>query len=221
MERITIVGWKTQLTSYPQQKENINQLIANYLAGAGYKEAADMFTKESGVRPTPDYSSYQDRDTIMATIRNGDPLEAIRLLNHHFPGLLEAQRFVKFQLLQLHLLELIREGTIEHAIDFAQTLPLEIDEHSPEVQREIQSTMALLAFDNPSTSPLGILLDQGQREKVARAVNVSILERANRELPTTRMEQLLKTLLWAQSELVKRHVMFLKMQNIVTGTLES
>ena len=45
----------------------------------------------------------------------------------------------------------------------------------PHFLREIEQTMSLVAFQNPSESPLGHLLEQSQRCRVANEVNSAIL----------------------------------------------
>ena len=45
----------------------------------------------------------------------------------------------------------------------------------PQFLHEIERTMSLLAFQNPSESPLGHLLEQSQRRRVAVEVNSAIL----------------------------------------------
>ena len=67
---------------------------------------------------------------------------------------------------QQHLIELIREKNIESALDYAQTHLAERGEENPEILTELERTLALLAFENPESSPFGELLHPSQRQKV-------------------------------------------------------
>ena len=72
--------------------------------------------------------------------------------------------YIVFQ--QQHLIELIREKNIESALDYAQTHLAERGEENPEILTELERTLALLAFENPESSPFGELLHPSQRQKV-------------------------------------------------------
>lgn len=52
----------------------------------------------------------------------------------------------------------------------------------PHFLHEIERTMALFAFENQSESPLGHLLEQAQRRRVADEVNSAILRGQKQEL---------------------------------------
>lgn len=73
----------------------------------------------------------------------------------------------KFCILQQQqLIELIREKNVEAALEFAQTQLAERGEENPEILSELERTLALLAFENPESSPFGELLHPSQRQKV-------------------------------------------------------
>ena len=71
----------------------------------------------------------------------------------------------------------------------------------PEFLEELERTMALLAFDDHSKSPVGDLLDYSQRQKTASELNSAILatqcQDKDPKLPT-----MLKMLVWAQVRLL-------------------
>lgn len=71
-----------------------------------------------------------------------------------------------FSVKQLHLIELIRAGKVEEALQFAQDQLSEVGESDPAVLTELERTMALLAFEEPNTSPFSDLLNQTHRQKV-------------------------------------------------------
>lgn len=79
--------------------------------------------------------------------------------------------------------------------------------------------MALLAFEEPSTSPLGALLDAAQRQKTASELNSAILASQFHEREA-RLPLLLKMMLWAQAQLDER-VNFPKIEDLAGGQLIS
>lgn len=68
---------------------------------------------------------------------------------------------------QLHLIELIRAERIEEALAFAQSHLSEAGESDPSVLSELERTLALLAFEDPASSPFGDLLKPAHRNKVS------------------------------------------------------
>lgn len=53
----------------------------NYLVVEGYKDAAEQFSSESGLAPTVDLQSIQERMDIRHAIQSGDVDTAIDLVN--------------------------------------------------------------------------------------------------------------------------------------------
>lgn len=53
----------------------------NYLMIEGYKDAAERFASESGLQPSIDLSSIEDRMVIRNAVQNGDIDEAIERVN--------------------------------------------------------------------------------------------------------------------------------------------
>lgn len=69
---------------------------------------------------------------------------------------------------QLQLIELIRECKVEEALRFAQERLSEAGETDSSILSELERTLALLAFEEPSKSPFSDLLNQSHRQKVSR-----------------------------------------------------
>lgn len=67
---------------------------------------------------------------------------------------------------QQHLIELIRQKSVEDALKFAQMHLAERGESDMEILAELERTLALLAFEDPENSPFGELLHSSQRQKV-------------------------------------------------------
>lgn len=76
---------------------------------------------------------------------------------------------------QLQLIELIRECKVEEALRFAQERLSEAGETDSSILSELERTLALLAFEEPSKSPFSDLLNQSHRQKVSciRLFNVN------------------------------------------------
>lgn len=108
-------------------------------------------------------------------------LELIFILKKtHFCSL--AQQYlilICFQLRQLQMIELIRNHQLEEALTFAQSHlagPLsERFAEYPQLVHEMETTMALLAFEKPGECIYGSLLGPRHAELVAGALNRAIL----------------------------------------------
>ena len=61
---------------------------------------------------------------------------------------------------------MIREGRVEDALKFASEQLAERGEEEPLVLEELERTLALLAFEDPSQSPFSDLLSHSHRQKV-------------------------------------------------------
>ncbi|XP_035903253.1 glucose-induced degradation protein 8 homolog [Anopheles stephensi] len=212
--------WQSRLETFPFKQDDINKLIMNYLVTEGFKEAAEKFQAESGVVPSVDLNSLDNRILIREAVQNGFIQEATHLVNQLHPELLDNDRYLYFHLQQLHLIELIRAGKIEEALTFAQTQISEAGESNPEVLNELERTLALLAFEKPQHSPFADLLDHTHRQKVASELNAAILKTEQQEQSSPRMINILKLILWAQTELDKKNVKYPKMMGLATGTIE-
>ncbi|KAG9332532.1 hypothetical protein JZ751_014630 [Albula glossodonta] len=218
-EDITKEEWMDKLNNVHIQRADMNRLIMNYLVTEGFKEAAEKFRMESGIEPSVDLDSLDERIKIREMILKGQIQEAIALINSLHPELLDTNRYLYFHLQQQHLIELIRLRETEAALEFAQTQLAEQGEESRECLTEMERTLALLAFDNPEDSPFGDLLNMMQRQKVWSEVNQAVLDYENRE-STPKLAKLLKLLLWAQNELDQKKVKYPKMTDLSKGTIE-
>ncbi|KAL4655344.1 hypothetical protein GN956_G5183 [Arapaima gigas] len=218
-EDITKEEWMEKLNNVHIQRADMNRLIMNYLVTEGFKEAAEKFRMESGIEPSVDLDSLDERIKIREMILKGQIQEAIALINSLHPELLDSNRYLYFHLQQQHLIELIRLRETEAALEFAQTQLAEQGEESRECLTEMERTLALLAFDNPEDSPFGDLLNMMQRQKVWSEVNQAVLDYENRE-STPKLAKLLKLLLWAQNELDQKKVKYPKMTDLSKGTIE-
>jgi hypothetical protein len=185
----------------------------NYLVIEGYKEAADKFGAETGICYPYDSETLAERIKIRECIEAGQMQRAIHLINNLHPELIDNNRPIAFHLQQQQLIELIRDKRLEEALTFAQESLCEYGERNELIQDELERTMALLAFDEPSESPFGDLLQPVQRQRLACEVNSAILEYEHVE-STAKLNTLIKMLLWSQDLLDKKGVAYPKMSDL-------
>ncbi|TNN40690.1 Glucose-induced degradation protein 8 [Liparis tanakae] len=197
-EEITREEWMDKLNNVHIQRADMNRLIMNYLVTEGFKEAAEKFKMESGIEPSVDLDSLDERIKIREMILKGQIQDGIALINSLHPELLDTNRYLYFHL---------------------QSQLAEQGEESRECLTEMERTLALLAFDNPEDSPFGDLLNMLQRQKIWSEVNQCVLDYENRE-STPKLAKLLKLLLWAQNELDQKKVKYPKMTDLSKGTIE-
>lgn len=69
---------------------------------------------------------------------------------------------------------MIRADRVEEALAFAQSHLSEAGESDPSVLNELERTLALLAFEDPSASPFGDLLQPAHRQKVSDRLICSV-----------------------------------------------
>lgn len=190
--------WLEKLDKVHLRRGDLNRLVMDYLVTEGFKEAADKFRLEAGVVLPVPLDTLDERIRIRDCLQEGRVLEAVSMLNGLRPELLDNDRCLLFHLRQQHLIELIREGRTEEALAYAQDHLSECGEENPQVLSELERTLALLAFEEPQSSPFGDLLHPSQRQKVASEVNAALLEDQN---PRPQLSVVLRLLLWAQEQL--------------------
>ncbi|KAL3250422.1 hypothetical protein MRX96_055493 [Rhipicephalus microplus] len=193
------VEWLERLDRVHLHRTDLNRLVMDYLVTEGFKEAADKFRLEAGVVPPVPLDTLDERIRIRDCLQEGRVLEAVALLNGLRPELLDNDQCLLFHLRQQHLIELIREGRTEEALAYAQDHLSECGEENPQVISELERTLALLAFEEPQSSPFGDLLHPSQRQKVASEVNAALLEDQSTTRP--QLSVMLRLLLWAQEQL--------------------
>lgn len=158
----------------------------NYLIIEGFKDAAEKFSQESGIKPLTDLSAIDERMQIRQAIQAGNIPVAIDKINDLSGDLLDSNPKIAFHLQQQQMIELIRSGQVEAALAFAQEELAPRAESHPEFLRELEKTMALLVFD-PATGGKGVkpalkeLIDPAHRMMVANEVNTALLSTQNHE----------------------------------------
>ncbi|CAM9340966.1 unnamed protein product [Chrysoparadoxa australica] len=206
--------WQQQLQS-PSVSErcprsHMNKLVMNYLIMEGFAQAAESFASESNTEPIVDLKTIKTRLAINDAVMSGGIDEGVRLVQALDPGVLRDPEMM-FTVQRQRLLELIKAGQVEEALNLAASELAPVVEASPELLKRLEEVLTLLAFpegESRSKCPLAWLLEASERDKTARALNTAILRSqyssceastASLHLPT-----MLATLVHEQSKLLQR-----------------
>eukprot|EP00198_Chlamydomonas_reinhardtii_P005705 XP_001695041.1 predicted protein [Chlamydomonas reinhardtii] len=166
-------------------------LVRQYLLHYGYADTLAAFDAAAGITAAADSSASAAaaadnaasglalRAELRRAIMGGDVDAALALLQARCPALLaDSGRFgdVHFQLACQKYIELVRGGQVQEAVVFAQgTLAQLRGVSAAALEGPLRDVVALIAYQQPETSPLAHLLGQGQREAVSDAVNTAVL----------------------------------------------
>ncbi|OZJ04164.1 hypothetical protein BZG36_03114 [Bifiguratus adelaidae] len=198
--------WDRKLAEVKVNKEDLNRLVMDYLVIEGYKDAAEKFSIESGLKPNVDLESIQERMHIRSAVHAGDIEAAMERVNDLNPDILDTNPQLYFHLQQQRLIELIRANRVNEALEFASEELASRGEEQPEFLSEFERTMALLAFDANASglaNPVSDLLQYAKRQQTAQELNAAILESQSQERDP-KLPSLLKMLVWSQQQLDER-----------------
>ncbi|GAA5977081.1 hypothetical protein JCM11641_001294 [Rhodosporidiobolus odoratus] len=160
--------WSKRLADVNVSKHDLNLLVANYLFTEGYVSAAEHFSREAGVNDTEptsssdaggsaavtlgDVDSIGRRMDIRRAVLRGDVEAALEKVVDLDLEILDLDPTLHFHLLQQRLIELIRADDIPTALAFATNELAPLAEEHPQFLKELERTMALLAFEMPTLS---------------------------------------------------------------------
>ncbi|CAA7029683.1 unnamed protein product [Microthlaspi erraticum] len=215
---ITREEWEKKLNAVKLRKEDMNTLVMNFLVTEGFVEAAEKFQRESGTKPEIDLATITDRMAVKKAVQNGNVEDAIEKVNDLNPEILDTNPELFFHLQQQRLIELIRQGKTEEALEFAQEELAPRGEENQAFLEELEKTVALLVFEDASNCPVKDLLDISHRLKTASEVNAAILTSQSHE-KDPKLPSLLKMLIWAQNQLDEKAV-YPHISDLSTGKLE-
>ncbi len=191
---VTSEEWSRRLNSILLPRSDINALVMNYLIIEGYKEAAEKFARETGVTTPTELGAIESRVQVRNAIQRGSVLEAVDLINELDAGLLDDHPRIYFHLHRLHVVELIRQGRVDEALEHAQEVLAPVAERHVEFLRELERTMAMLVWNQVS-------VDTTARVRLANEVNQALLTMQCRE-NESRLPSLLRQLHLMQCRLV-------------------
>ncbi|KAL2524181.1 LisH and RanBPM domains containing protein [Abeliophyllum distichum] len=215
---ITKEDWEKRLNDVKIRKEDMNRLVMNFLVTEGYVEAAERFRLESGTEPDIDLATITDRMAVKKAVQSGHVEDAIDKVNDLNPEILDTNPQLFFHLQQQRLIELIRNGKVDEALEFAQEELAPRGEENQSFLEELERTVALLAFEDVTRCPVGELLDVSQRMKTASEVNAAILTSQSHE-KDPKLPSILKMLIWAQN-LLDEKAAYPRISNLSTAALE-
>ncbi|XP_020270194.1 glucose-induced degradation protein 8 homolog isoform X2 [Asparagus officinalis] len=214
---ITREEWERKLKEVKIRKDDMNKLVMNFLVTEGYVDAAEKFRVESGTEHI-DLATITDRMAVKKAVQSGNVEDAIEKVNDLNPEILDTNPQLCFHLQQQRLIELIRQGKVEEALEFAQEELAPRGEENQCFLEELERTVALLAFENLKDCPYRELLDVSQRLKTASEVNAAILTSQSHE-KDPKLPSLLKMLVWAQNQLDEKAA-YPRINDLSTARLE-
>lgn len=198
------MSFQGRVNAVKTPKSDINALILDYLTMEGYPQAAANFSKEANLAPQQDKSFVHTRQQIRSAIHNGKIDEAITLLNHFNPEILDQDPPLHFALLRLQLVERIRQAN-SNGNDFAPVVKFAQDQLAPrastkkEFLKDLEETMVMLFFTPDKMPPTQQkLLSPDLREEVADKVNKAILFHHNRRRDAA-IRSIVKMRAWAEN----------------------
>ncbi|CAH9112024.1 unnamed protein product [Cuscuta europaea] len=215
---ITREEWEKKLNNVRIRKEDMNKLVMNFLVTEGFVEAAEKFRLESGTEPDIDLATITDRMAVKKAVQCGNVEDAIEKVNDLNPEILDTNPQLFFHLQKQRFIEMIRNGKVEEALDFAQEELAPRGEENQGFLEELERTVTLLAFEDVANCPLGDLLDISQRMRTASEVNAAILTSQSHE-KDPKLPSLLKLLVCAQNQLDEK-VAYPRIKDVSTATLE-
>uniref|UniRef100_A0A914ZQZ5 CTLH domain-containing protein n=1 Tax=Parascaris univalens TaxID=6257 RepID=A0A914ZQZ5_PARUN len=179
----------------------MKNLVVDYLICEGYREAAELLCTDAAIPfPKDAVENLDARMAIRDAIIGGRIEDAIRKVNNLVPDLLDDNSLLHLQLLQQHLIELIRAKKVEESLKFAEEYLVEKCEEHPEMQEKLEKTFALLAFEKPENSPFASLMELSHRQMVATEVNSAVLKALHKPA-APRIEALFRVMVWAHQQL--------------------
>ncbi len=129
-------------------------------------------------------ASIAARMAVRADVAAGDVAAAISRVNDLNPDVLERRPALLFALQRQRLIELIRGGDVDGALEFAQEYLAPHAEEDAAFLQEVEQALSLLVFAAPATDAppqLAALLAPAQRAAAAGALNAAILQAQGQE----------------------------------------
>lgn len=210
--------WEEKVKSYHLPRSELNKLVMEYLVKEGFKDAVLSFQSETGLEPGLNMSIMDDQIKIREAVEAGCIQKAVELVNEVDPEILDTNSKLYFHLQQQELLELMKTGDMERALEYA-TKELSAKGDNPEFLEELEQTLSLLAFSDTNNCPFADLLQPAQKLRVVSELNAALLVSQDQEA-SSKLGTLMKLVLWAQGQLEKKGIEFPKLMNIADGELE-
>ncbi|XP_051216916.1 ran-binding protein M homolog [Lolium perenne] len=160
-------------------------IVRSYLLHYGYQDTLNSFDMASETDPPanhqngygepPEIYGLSHRKLLRQLIMNGDIDSAFKRLEEWYPQVIKDETSVIcFLLHSQRFIEYIRGEHLENAVKYARANLANFLTHKA-FEGLLKESVALLAYEKPSESCIGYLLDSPQREFVADAVNAAVL----------------------------------------------
>eukprot|EP00898_Chlorokybus_atmophyticus_P003089 jgi/Chlat1/3781/Chrsp259S03945 len=165
----------------PNQEALLNTLIVSYLSHHGYCKTATAVAREcladACTLPEADINGMQQRKVITDAVLDGRIDDAMSLSVSTAPQVFEANPALAFEMRCQKFIEMVRIGDDEATMSYGRTeLITAADASSPDRQNMLQDVFSLLAYRDPSTSPMGYLMEPARRAQVAASLNSALLK---------------------------------------------
>ncbi|PIA40683.1 hypothetical protein AQUCO_02400028v1 [Aquilegia coerulea] len=182
-------------------------IVRSYLLHYGYQDTLnsyDMASKstlppiavvqENGFSEHGNMFALNHRKLLRQLIRSGDIDSAFGKLREWYPQIIQNDMSIICFLLHCQkFIELVQVGELEEAVIYARAELAKFFEIAS-LAGLVQDCIALLAYEEPSKSPVGYLLGMGQREVAADAVNIMVLLEDPQSCTKSHLEMLLRQL---------------------------
>lgn len=163
-------------------------IVRSYLLHYGYQDTLNSFdmaskstlppiavVQENGFCEQGNMYALNHRKILRQLIRSGDIDSAFSKLKEWYPQIVQNDTSTICFLLHCQkFIELVQAGELEEAVKYARVELAKFFEIAS-LAGLVQDCIALLAYEEPSKSPVGYLLDMAQREVAADAVNIMVL----------------------------------------------
>lgn len=120
----------------------------------------------------------ETRQPVVQAVLRGDVLLAIGMACALKKDIFQKRRDVLFDLMCLEYVNRLRSGRIDDAVSFARTELSPFGYMAKSYVMQLEECLALLAYESPSTSPVGEYMSEDYKLAVAEALNGALLEAA-------------------------------------------
>jgi len=204
-------SFEQKLDEAKPSKSETNWIVMDYLVSEGYPGAAEKFAEETNIDLPSAPQKIRERVLIRNALHAGRVEDAVCLINEIDHQILDGNHALHFDLMQLQLIELIRQildhpdnANPQRAFAFEPAIAFAQEQLAPRVptgkkyQDALERTMALMIFPaDKMPAEVSALLHTSLRAKIASDVNRAILQRRG-ERPEAKIRQLVRARAWAE-----------------------